>query len=542
MRGKLFLYTFISGLLFILAWPVHGFPFLLFLAFVPLLMIQHYISIDNRLRARHLFFYSFLAFLLFNVGTTWWVSSIHYGKEAAYGAFFANSLLMALVFLVYHKVKRALPERYGTFALIPIWIAFEYMHHNWDLSWPWLTLGNGFASWNETIQWYEYTGIFGGSFWILLINVLIFDLWIYRNTLLRPFKRKVIYIASLALVIVVPLIASLIIYNSIDPEKGDITIDVVVVQPTIDPYTKFGSGNREDIDRMLALAATKLDTNADYVVLPETAIVEDFWENEMWQSQRIERMFQFRSEFPRLAIVTGAATKRYFIQNDKPSLTARKFLEQDCWYDHYNTALQIDTTHSIPIYHKSKLVPGSEKLPFPEFFGYFEKFALDLGGTVGSLGLQEERTVFHHPQKKSVIAPVVCYESIYGDYVGQYIRNGAQFIFIMTNDGWWDDTPGYHQHLAYATLRSIETRKSIARSANTGTSCFINMRGEIQQPQAWWDKVAIRQKITSRAELTFYTRHGDYIAIAMKWLTWGLITWFWVRLFVQMVKKRRRTA
>lgn len=541
MRARLFLYTFLSGILFFLAWPVKGFPFLLFLAFVPLLLMQHYISIDNRLRARHLFFYAFLAFLLFNVGTTWWVSSIHYGKEAAYGAFFANSLLMALVFLIYHKVKRALPERYGTFALIPIWIAFEYMHHHWDLSWPWITLGNGFASWNETIQWYEYTGVFGGSFWILLINVLIFDLWIYRNTLLRPFKRRLIYIASLSLVIVVPLLTSIIIYNSIDVNEGE-SIDVVVVQPSVDPYNKFNSGNREDIDNMLILAATKVDTSVDYVVFPETAIVEDFWENEIWQSQRIQRMFQFRSQFPTLAIVTGAATKRYFEQTAKPSPTARKFLEQDGWYEHYNTALQIDTTHAVSVYHKSKLVPGSEKLPFPQFFGYFETFALDLGGTVGSLGLQDERSVFRHPQKKSAIAPVVCYESIYGDYVGEYIRNGARFIFIMTNDGWWDDTPGYHQHLAYATLRAIETRKSIARSANTGTSCFINMRGDIEQPQAWYDKVAIRQTITSSDELTFYTRHGDYIAIAMKWLTWGLIIWFWVRLFRQFAIKRSKSA
>src|ERR1044072_7037158 len=234
MRGRLFLLTFISGLLFVLAWPVKGFPFLLFVAFVPLLMIQHHISGDNRLRARHLFFYSYLAFLIWNVGATWWVACIHFGQEAAYGAFLANSLLMAFVFLVYHKVKRALPERYGTFALIPLWIAFEYMHHDWDLTWPWLTLGNGFAAWNKTIQWYEYTGVFGGSFWILLVNVLIFDLWMYRNTLLRPFKRKAIYIAALSLVIIVPLAASLGIYYSIDPGKGDETIDVIVVQPTID--------------------------------------------------------------------------------------------------------------------------------------------------------------------------------------------------------------------------------------------------------------------------------------------------------------------
>ncbi len=542
MRGRLFLYTFISGLLFFLAWPVKGFPFLLFVAFVPLLMIQHYISTDNRLRARHLFFYSYLVFLMWNVGATWWVACIHTGQEAAYGAFAANSLLMAFTFLVYHKVKRALPERYGTFALIPLWVCFEFLHHDWDLTWPWLTLGNGFASWNECVQWYEYTGTFGGSFWVLLINVLIFDLWIYRNTLLRPFKRKLIYISSLAFVIIFPLVSSLIIYNSVDPQKGDLSIDVVVVQPSIDPYEKFGALYREQLEKMLALAEEKIDTSVDYVLLPETALTESFWENDMQYSVSIRRLYEYRSNYPNLAIVTGAATGRFFINGETPTAAARKFKQQEGWHESYNTALQIDTTHKFSIYHKSKLVPGSEKLPFPWLFGYFENFAMDLGGTVGTLGIQDERSVFYHPGNKTGIAPVICYESIYGEYVSEYINNGARFIFIMTNDGWWDDTPGYHQHLAYATLRAIETRKSIARSANTGTSCFINMRGEVEQPQAWYAETAIRQKIYSSNDLTFYTKHGDYIANFCKWLTWGLIAWFFVRLFMQFRKKGNKSA
>lgn len=542
MRVRLFLLAIISGILFTLAWPVNGFPFLLFVAFIPLLMIQHHISVDNRLRARHLFMYSYIAFLIWNIGTTWWVACIHFGQAAAYGAWGANSLLMAIVFLVYHKVKRSLPERYGTFALIPLWIAFEWLHHDWDLTWPWLTLGNGFASWNKTVQWYEYTGTFGGSLWVLLVNVLLFDLWMYRNTLLRPFKRKAIYIGALVFVIVFPLVSSLIIYRSIDPVKGDDSIDVVVVQPTVDPYAKFGADYYEQLEKMLALAESKMDDSVDYLVLPETALTEYIWENEIDNSVSIQRLFKYRSRYPNLAVVTGAATGRYFPPGERPSLTARLFKTQPGWYDNYNTACQIDSTHSICVYHKSKLVPGSEKLPFPRYLRYLEKFALNLGGTVGSLGVQDNRTVFYHPTRKTGIAPVICYESIYGDYVGQYIRNGARYIFIMTNDGWWDDTPGYHQHLAYGTLRAIETRKPIARSANTAISCFIDIRGDVQQPQKWWDSVAIRQKLITTNALTFYTRHGDYIAIAMYWISLGLVAWFFIRLVLRFIQKRRKTA
>src|SRR5574343_444659 len=71
------------------------------------------------------------------------------------------------------------------------------------------------------------------------------------------------------------------------------------------------------------------------------------------------------------------------------------------------------------------------------------------------------------------LAPAVCYESVYGDFMAKYIRSGAEVICIITNDGWWGNTPGHRQHLAYAKLRAIETRKQIIRSANTGISCFV---------------------------------------------------------------------
>lgn len=542
MRLKLFLLSALSGLIFFLAWPVNGFPFLLFTAFVPLMIVQHQISSDNRLRARHLFLYSYIAFLIWNIGATWWVGCIHYGQEAAYMAFGANSLLMSIAFLVFHKVKRALPERVGSFALIPIWIAFEYLHHDWDLTWPWLTLGNGFASWNSTVQWYEYTGTFGGSFWVLIINVLIFDLYTHRNTLLRPAKRRIIYFSVLGALLVIPLIISLLIWNRIDPKSGEISADVVVVQPNIDPYKKFGPQFRDHLERMLAIAETKMDSSVDYVLLPETALVEDFWENDINHAWSVRRIFAYRSAYPQLAFVTGAATGRYYEATEAPTLTARKFQQQDGWYDNYNTALQFDTTHELKIYHKSKLVPGSEKLPFPKYLRYLERFALDLGGTKGSLGVQDERTVFVHPVSKTGIAPVICYESIYGDYVSEYVRNGADFIFIMTNDGWWDDTPGYRQHLAYGTLRAIETRKAIARSANTGISCFINTRGEIESPQDWWTADAIRSVIRSEEGMTFYTRHGDYVGILMLYLAWSGVIWYFIRLGMRIAASRKKNT
>ena len=123
---------------------------------------------------------------------------------------------------------------------------------------------------------------------------------------------------------------------------------------------------------------------------------------------------------------------------------------------------------------------------------------------------QTERTVFTNDSGWGV-APVICYESIYGDYVADYIRNGANVIFIVTNHGWWGNTPGHRQHLQYASLRAIETRKDIARSANTGISAFIDQKGMIHQATSYWEPAVIRQDVLFNDYTTFYIRYGDII-------------------------------
>ena len=92
-------------------------------------------------------------------------------------------------------------------------------------------------------------------------------------------------------------------------------------------------------------------------------------------------------------------------------------------------------------------------------------------------------------------------------------------IFIITNDGWWGNTAGHKQHLHYASLRAIETRRSIARSANTGISAFINQRGDIEQATEYWEPAVIQGTIRANDQMTFYGRHGDYLARTAAWLS-----------------------
>ena len=106
-------------------------------------------------------------------------------------------------------------------------------------------------------------------------------------------------------------------------------------------------------------------------------------------------------------------------------------------------------------------------------------------------------------------------------------------IFVITNDGWWHDTPGHRQHNALSSIRAIETRRSVARSANTGVSSFINQRGEVLNKLTWWERGAIRNTINANDTITFYVKHGDYIGRTALWVSVLLLAAVFVRFFMK---------
>lgn len=125
---------------------------------------------------------------------------------------------------------------------------------------------------------------------------------------------------------------------------------------------------------------------------------------------------------------------------------------------------------------------------------------------------QDETTLLKIRDIKDNTVPVgcaVCYESVYGEYYTEYIRKGAKAMTIITNDAWWGNTPGYRQHLSYASLRAIETRRAIARCANTGISAIISPSGKITQSTDWWEPAVIEGEVPLRNDITFFVAHGD---------------------------------
>ena len=499
----------LSGLLLALGFPVSPLTPLMFIGFVPLLMIEKEISASfPGPEKKVLFRYVHHAFMVWNILTTFWVGNTAF--IAGVVAIALNSLLMTLPFLLFHQTKSKLGNSWMSYgSLIAYWISFEFLHQGWDLSWPWLTLGNSFAQYPSWVQWYEWTGTFGGSLWILLVNILIFNILKNKNAILPSWDKAITRQALRPLLLVLlPIAISLVRYYTYE-EKSLSEAEVVVVQPNFEPhYEKFEVPEPLQLQRFLDLSASALTPATDYLVYPETSF-DGINTREIKTDRVVEQLKGFVSNYSKLHLITGVSA--YYIYEPGEDHSApwvrERFRGLDTlYYEGYNGAIDVSNeTDSVPFYKKSKLVPGAEILPFRQVFFFLKPLVDKLGGSMEGFGKQKTRGVF------GPIAPVICYESIYGGYMSGYIRNGAQAIFIVTNDGWWDRTPGHRQHLAFARLRAVEFRRDIARSANTGISCFINQRGDITQPLPYGEEGTINGRIHFNDTMTLYARFGDYL-------------------------------
>ncbi len=494
-RNSFFL-SILSGLMLGISWPTYGFYFLIFIAFTPLI---HLIESNKNENIFKLTFFSFVTFMVWNIITTHW---LYYATLT--GMLFAiivNSILMSLIVLASLYIWKKLSYKLSIIFFISLWICFEKFHLNWDFSWPWLNLGNVFSENIKIIQWYEYTGVFGGTLWVLISNFVSYNL-LKKLINHENFKSDTIYVS---VIILIPIIVSLIIYTNIDIEEEK--IKTVIIQPNIDPYNeKFNRSNDQNL-RYLESILHDVKNRNSLVILPETYFSDGSLISSLNYSTLIEGLKVIRERYD-TEILTGI--ELYDVFND--SSRVKKYsnrLENNRWLDLFNASIFI--SEDIDIYKKSKLVVGIEKMPYKNFLEpLLGTLLIDFGGLSYSRGYQDYRTVFKS-NTGTKVAPIICYESIYGEYVSEYVRNGANLLAIITNDGWWNNTEGHKQHLSYARLRSIETRKNIVRSANTGISAVINYRGEILKTIGYEQEGLINKNVGMNDKITFYTKYGDYI-------------------------------
>jgi apolipoprotein N-acyltransferase len=273
---------------------------------------------------------------------------------------------------------------------------------------------------------------------------------------------------------------------------------------------------------------SSIDDKTEYCIAPETALPDGIIEDEAESDMSIHTIRRTILPYPRLNFITGLTSFKIYRDEERKTITARKLKEGEGYYDVFNSAMIVSGIDPVQIYHKSRLVPGVEKMPYPKIFGFLEKYAIDLGGTSGSLGTQSRRTNLI-ANDGTKIAPAICYESVYGDFLSGYMRDTSEFIAVITNDGWWGNTPGYRQHMNYARLRAIEFRKDVARSANTGISCFINQRGDVVSRTGWWEEETLSGIVYKNKIITFYARHGDYLGFICAFLAGSVVIYLIVK-------------
>ncbi len=540
--------SLISALLLCVSWPTYGVPFFIWVAFVPLLMAEHEISKLSSVKRKGwlVFGLSYLCFLIWNIVTTGWLyNSLNpdgsNSKMAVVFPVVVNSLLMACTFQCYHWYKKVQGTYFGLVFFVAIWIGFEKLHLEWEFTWPWLNLGNVFAEKHQYIQWYDTVGAMGGSVWILVVNVFSFytvRIWEAGRVRKDLLKNLVIWL----LMIVLPLSISLWKYHNTELKpKG--SVNVVLLQPDLDPYTeKYEKDSLEILNELLVLSEKYGKGKVDFYIAPETAfpgkgaISEKGFEDNVM----INKIKLFIAQQPQASFVSGISSYKIYENPEEKSETAFMDSSGSVWLDSYNSAIQISPNKSVEVYHKAKLVPGVEIFPYINVLKpILGNVMLNMGGTVASLGTDKERKVFTNHLNSAKIAPIICYESIYGEYVTNYVKNGANLLSIMTNDSWWGYSQGHKQLLAYAKLRAIETRREIVRSANSGTSAHINAKGDIIEDLPYGMQGAIQVKANLYDEMTIYARYGDVIPRILLFILGFLLTYTLIKKTMQNKSKIR---
>ena len=504
IRKNIFL-ALTSGLLLGLPWSAPSLFFVVFIAWVPLLQVEK--ESGQHFNPYVIFNYAFISCLLWNIIGTWWIIRVQWA-----GAVFiilANSLIQAFMFWLASRIRCLLKIP----VLIPfvfIWMGYEYVHLSWDLAWPWLNLGNALATTPKLIQWYEFTGVRGGTLWIILGNFAVLKL--YHSCLQKGFAAAGAVGALALALFLIPAVGSYQIFQNYN-DDGE-TVNIALIQPNLDPYTeKFDPRNyARHVAAFFKTAEAIVDEDTQYLLGPETLIVEQIDESDPSTSVYYRDLLEFRKKYPQLNILLGVHSYRKLDDNDIPP-GSRFNQAGNFYYEAFNTALFLPAGSAAPpqFYHKTKLVPLFERMPFVQYLRFLGKYSLELGGYSGTYSNRQGNTTFKLPGAATTILPIVCYESIFGPYCARYLPRKKGFICMITNDGWWKNTPGYRHHFNFSPVRAIENRRYFVRVANTGISAIINARGMVIARTSWWEPSVLKGKVHLRSGQTFFAGHGDFL-------------------------------
>ena len=486
----------VSGILIGISYPPIPFPYFIFIAFVPYFYVLN--NTDQLIKRVH---FSYITFFVFNLITFYWVGS--WTKEAdpflmiSGGLLlFVNPALYLIPVFLHHYALRTIGKKGALFLFPFFWVFFEYLYTLTDLRFPWLTLSNSVTGFNYFIQIAEIIGAYGISLLILFINLLIY-------LFISDYKKngKINYLIGNAIFsILVVIIIYGVIKNNVDYDRGE-KVRVGLIQPNLNPWEKWSGGNLEEqIDLYLELSQKAVDKGAKLIVLPESALpvylLSGNYDSEV---NRIRNFVNKNNVF----LLTGMPDINFYNEGEEAPDNAKVTKVSGAKYTSFNSILGFSPdSFVIQKYGKIKLVPFGEKVPFVEeipILGDLIKWQVG----ISSWNTGSEIKVFEFEKNK--IGGVICIESIYPDFVAEFVQKGAGLISVVTNDSWYGYSSGPFQHKEISRLRAIENRKYVIRAANGGVSCIIDPHGNIISETELFTRDVLVGDITYNYEKTFYT-------------------------------------
>jgi apolipoprotein N-acyltransferase len=501
-----------TGIFFGCSFPPIPLGSLACISLVPLLLLI------ERLRSlRKQFLYSYLSFFVASCIALYWVGGFTHAKDPF--LMLAGGLVLvwepfffSVIVLSYLVVRKNFGLNTGLIALPFIWITFEWLYAYSEFAFPWLTLGNTQTYELGKIQFAEWTGVYGISFWLLIINVLFFFLLmnVMRQKEHMSLKINLLTTAAIAVVYLLPSLYSLTIDERRFSSSENPVLRVGIVQPNIDPWAKWEgastfAGREKQVQQFLEMTGRQKESGVQMSVWPETAILFDL-PTMRDECDKVKRVLDSLNT----SIVSGYIDYEYYVAGKAP-VSSSVIRSTSIHYDSYNSILYLEPKHEhVQSYAKMRLVPFAERIPYAESIPFLIE-PLRWGVGISNWGIGKDSTVFEDSSSHTRFLAMVCYESIFPEFVSSFVKRGAEFLVFITNDSWWGNTSGARQHCQFAVLRAVENRRWVVRCANGGISCFIDPYGRVYDKTLMYTEASITRAIEPRTAQTFYTRHGDWL-------------------------------
>ena len=430
------------------------------------------------------------------VGLLWAGGTLYWIGWATISGLIGVLLFVPLYFALFAVIQGWLWKRLGPLSLWAaplVWTGIEILSSWGVMGFPWNSLAYTLTYSPILIQYASVTGMYGVTFWVVLLNVVF--TFLVQN--LGQWRISLRFIFVIVFLFLIPWGYGKWTFSK--ENMNEPKIGVSLIQGNIDPYKKWTSSFIDSnfvIYRRLTERAR--EQNPDLIIWPETA-APCYLRHRFTYLNRVKPQID-RSGIP---LLTGSPDYEWVDQE-----TVRK----------YNGALLIQpNSWRIDRYYKIHLVPFSERVPFVDRFPFLYNALMKIDRNIGDFFPGDSIKVFQfiRPRTKEKVhfSVVICYESIFPELVRKFIKRGAQFLVIITNDGWFGKTSGPYQHARIAVLRAIENRVWVARCANTGISKFIDSLGRIRGRTALNEEAVLTDFITLRRNSSFFTNYGYLIHI-----------------------------